>query len=385
LPYIGLFGRDVWEVGQSKGVISVRLDSDAGVGPWEPFQIDPTKYVYYGQHFLNGRTAEQNFGDPRVAALTLAVCAGDTAGIAQALKDGADPNGKGRDGDTPIFWTLDCENSAGLEALLKAGADPNYRLPVMTFARQDLFGKSQAPGRTSSYSAMYWAALMHKVQMLKLLLKYGGDSNAYKDSKYDETALVIAFEYGGRLEYISHDPHAWDEYYALLDSDKDVNRLPSGDAGVGDVGLEEAYNQTLAIYEASSGKFDKVEELLQRGYTYDPVDLAGVVQDWGLCSGCLPISPEKQATKSRILARLKKLGVYFPVPSRSDRWAGVRMLDDGTLNAHWGDLHSRHGVVEFDEIITKDDPRYQGLIDRVGGLKPGEQKIIKRRPDDARD
>ena len=65
--YIGARGRDVWEIGKNNGVASIRIVNTEGTGPWEKFQSDPSKYVYYSQHFLNGRTAEQNFADPKVA------------------------------------------------------------------------------------------------------------------------------------------------------------------------------------------------------------------------------------------------------------------------------------------------------------------------------
>jgi hypothetical protein len=298
---IGARDRDIWEIGKVSGAISVRLISVTQLGPWEPFQQDPSKYRYYGEHILNGHTAEQDFADPKVAALTRAAC-GDKAAIATALQNGADPNGKGVDGDTPLFWAVDCGNANGTEALLKAGADPNYRQPAV---QPQLLGNvsPSANSALDQYSATYEAAVATRnLAILKLLLKYGGDPNAFDDNPYDETALTMSWNIGNYLEGYKHDAHAWDEYYALLDVDKDINRLqPDG--------------QTLAMTEARSGQFDKVQELLQHGYSYELNALSAVVQNWGKCEGCVVLQ-EKAAARERLMEILKAKGVVFPIPAQ---------------------------------------------------------------------
>jgi uncharacterized protein len=302
--FIGSRGRDVWEIGRTGGTISVRLVSETGGGPWEKFQSDPTKYHYYGQHIFDGYTAEQNFADPEVAALTLGACAGDKIEIANALRRKADPNAKGRNGDTPLFWALDCGDLDGLEVLLKAGADPNYKLPGKAYTPPTGWG-DPLPLRTRRYSVTYAAALKNDLAALKLILRYGGDPNSFEDDERRKTALTCAFGRALSSEYVHHDPHAWDEYYLLLGADKNIN-------------FSSPYiGETIAEQAAMLERYDKVEELLHRGYTYKLEELGGIVENVINAAS----NPVQMAARARIIEFLKRKGVKFPTssPVRSAR------------------------------------------------------------------
>jgi len=333
---LGDRGLDVWEIGVVDGAVSVRSLSWSVIGPWEPFQSDRTKYKNYSQRYLDGRTISQDFPDPNDAALVSAACAGDRKGIIGALKAGANANAKGIEGDAPLFWTLECGKLESLETLLKAGADPNYRLAwkgqqtdIVTFPRQ--------------YSVLYNAVDIGDLNAVKLLLRFGGDPNTYDDNVNFGTALWSAF-YNAEYGENAHDAHAWDIYEALLDADKDINRIDS-------------LGQTIAITALQSRRFDKLEEILHHGYNHDLAGLAD--QIWHYAKS----STDPQVL--RVIAALKSKGV--DVPPRPVLIT-VRMEDDGSL-----DYFTENGRLH----ILKDDPRYDKLMAIVGPLEPGKQKTSK--------
>ena len=364
--YIGSRGRDVWEIGKKAGVVSIRMVSDEGVGPWEPFQKDPSKYRYYAEHFFDGRTAADDFADPKVARLTLAACNGDINAMSQALKDGADPNRKGRNGDTPLFWALDCNNLAGVEALLKAGADPNYRVPRQIYPLPDEWQHFGGPTtrETTSYSVLYTAIHNHMYSAVRLLLEHGADPSVSDDELVIFSTLVIGLT-DRQWDKRKGDFPNWDLRKALLDADMNIaNGCKSEDV------VDEF---------AVSGKYDLVEEFLKRGYNCELPDLA-----WAAGSFRRGVTVD-DAARLRVNDILKQRGVAFPPHSRIERWASVTMQDDASLLVHWGALHSQHGLIEPDQVINKDDPQYDTLIARVGGIKRGEKKDIVRQPGDARD
>jgi hypothetical protein len=364
--YIGANGHDVWEVGKIAGVASVRRVSEGGVGPWEPFENDRTQYRHYSQRLRDGRTAEENFVDPHTAALVLAACRGDASAMAKDLKEGADPNAKGAGGDTPVFWALACNNMTGLEGLLKAGADPNYQLPGTVLPTHDRDPSAPATYTVDNYSALHLAMSVHNFGAVKILLEYGGVTSANDADRTEHTTLYLG------LTDSTWDAHkgelpGWDLRQAVLDADKNLVR-----------GCE---TQPVVDRLAVGGRYDLVEELLKRGYDCELPDLAWdarMRQHW---------YPEDDSERLRVNEILKQKGVAFPPRSRFDRWAEVGMNTDGTLTVHWGDLHSRHGAVDPnpDQVIKKGEPFYDMLIARVGGLKPGEKKLIARHPDDATD
>jgi hypothetical protein len=293
-------------------------------------------------HTVGGRTAREAFSDPKLAALANAACTGDDMAIAQTLHDGADPNGRARLGDTPLFWAVDCANLTGIEALLKAGADPNYKAPHY-------------------FSATWVAARMSNPAPLKLLLKYGGDPNATSES--GETALWMALSLGV-------DGHGWENYYALLNAGANINRANS-------------VGRTIATEASALGSFDKVEELLNRGYDYDLVMLGGFVQNRQIDSSA---SPEMAAAKARVIEILKSRGVHFPVPAALTLYSGrARMDESKDLIIVWYGGTSKKGGTEikaYQQVIKPGQPGYEAILRRVGGLKPGYGKGVPRRSED---
>ena len=87
----------------------------------------------------------------------------------------------------------------------------------------------------------------------------------------------------------------WDNYYLLLSAGANINQVSDG--------------ATVAEFAAALGRFDKVLELLDRGYNGDLEDLGGLIE-----SRYIP--PEDQAlleARRRVELKLKQLGVHFPI------------------------------------------------------------------------
>jgi hypothetical protein len=244
---------------------------------------------------VRGKTAAQVFAEPGLAALARGACEGDLGAVDRALKAGADANGKGEWGLTPLLWAEMCGGVPGMEALLRAGADPNYRLA--------------GPG---GGAAVGFASQITNPAVLKLVLKYGGKPNTTIEGS-PHTALEMAFTVGWAGK-------GWDNYYALLDAGADINCVYEG--------------QTIALSAAALDRYDKVVELLDRGYHTDLIGLArsvtvseGVIQNGARLGAFLAqqnavtssegkvMSADVQAPYlAKVKAALIAKGLSFPVP-----------------------------------------------------------------------
>ena len=211
---------------------------------------------------------------------------------------------------------------------------------------------------------LFLAIRDHLFPAVRLLLQYGGDPSIADDERMLWSALPNGLTDRAWENHKAEMP-GWDLPKALLDADKNLTQGCKSEPLVDDLAVQQ--------------RFDLVEDILKRGYNCDLPDLA-----W-LARGYRRSSPQDDAARLRVNEILKQRGVVFPPHNRFDRWADVKLQDDGSLLVHWGDLHSRRGVLEPDQVIQKGEPHYDELIARVGGLKPGEKKLIERLPDDARD
>lgn len=218
------------------------------------------------EHQVAGKAAKDVFTDPGLAALADAACRGDGDAVATLVKAGTNSNGTGFQGATPLYWAITCENLVGMRALLKAGANPNQ-----------LNG-----GR---YSAVYQASTYRNPALLKLLLEFHGDPDAYS-RRSDETALMNALSLG-------IDTGNWENWDSLLKAGADVNKS------------NEVY-YTVAVKAVTLSRFDKVVELLDLGYKCDLPSLGSFIE---LREGVTGPTPATLAVKEA----LKKRGVTFPI------------------------------------------------------------------------
>jgi ankyrin repeat protein len=210
---------------------------------------------------IGGLTVEQAFPDPKAAALARAGCEGDIPRIKQLVAEGVSVEAKGKDDIHPLLWAMECHNHGGVRTLLELGADPNY-----------VYG--------GHASAIWIAAGEPDVEMLKLLIKHGGDVNRrYEDDNPLIRALVIGTEQGD-----------WKNYYLLLDAGADINQPGQLD-------------NTVAEYAVTLGQMNKISELLERGYSYHLDWLMGLVQN-------VVVDDAHEADRLRVIEMLEARGAH---------------------------------------------------------------------------
>ncbi len=99
-----------------------------------------------------------HFDDPKTVNLCTAVMAGDIDAIDKLVSDGVDVNFRGKDGMTPLLFSMGGFNKLGLERLMELGADPNLQTE-------------------NKDSYMRYAARANDIDYLKMGLSHGGDPN----------------------------------------------------------------------------------------------------------------------------------------------------------------------------------------------------------------
>lgn len=168
------------------------------------------------------------FSDPIQFRMVEAACLGDIDGARRSLDEGASVEAEGQDGVTPLLWVLRCHSLDGVRLLLERGADPDRLLR----------------GTPTSH----YAARLEDVRFLELFLQYGADPNASRPALFGsllDIALMRGIGEG-----------TWGQWDLLLRSGVDINRPDhNGD--------------TTAMKAARLNAYDRIIELLERGYSYD--------------------------------------------------------------------------------------------------------------------
>jgi hypothetical protein len=221
------------------------------------------------EHTFGGRTASEVFSDASVARFARAACEGRVDEMRRLLTDGVHPDAQGFEGMTPLLWAQNCGNIEGIRVLLEAGANPN--------------------GVTADLNPVLVAISVNNTEMLQLLLEHGGDPNAtWPNTQW--TALTLAYD-------VALDHRSWTNYDLLLASGADINRRYAG--------------STIAEFAAVLNGWEKVAELLDRGYNRDLDRLGGFAQ------GADPETMSKEQERWLAIVRneLERRNVRFPVPS----------------------------------------------------------------------
>ena len=223
------------------------------------------------EHRFKGFTAGEYFADTRLVALAKAGCEGDAAAVKRLVGEGVDVNGTGTNKMTPLIWAIHCQNIAGVKALLEAGANPNQKDNI---------------GLTPFLIAIDYDDQV----MLGTLIDH--KANLYEVGPGDNSAIVEAFVQGV-------DNEKWGNYYLLLDRGIDINHVYGRD-------LPNLRGITIARYAAALGRFDKIIELIERGYNRDLGELA-VAMHIHQTARELPAWEYKQ----KLIAILKERGVPY--------------------------------------------------------------------------
>lgn len=220
---------------------------------------------------LAGKTAADVFADPGVAQLARAGCEGRADDVQQLAQSGVVVDTRGLDDMTPLVWTEHCRNTAGAIALLDAGANPN--------------------GVTPSLHPVFVAVDIGDSEMLRILLDRGGSPNATLPMTA-WTALRLALS-------TALENGEWTSYEMLLESGADINRRYGGD--------------TIAEFAAALNAWDKVADLIERGYSRDLIRIGGFAQN----ADPAIMSPEQASWRDNVRTSLEERGVRFPVSSEA--------------------------------------------------------------------
>lgn len=214
---------------------------------------------------LYAATVTDIFGRGAVRDLARAAAAGNTNAVAQARHAGADPNARGKEGLTPLFWSIMANNAAGTSALLKAGANPNL------------------PMRLNNGKGFEWdeypvvIAAKGKPEVLKVLLENGGNPESTSH----------------RLSALRAAASCLDCVRLLIKHGANVNRRVE--------------DENVAFDAIATGYFDVVIYLLDHGFNLDLDDLAWRAQALG---GQTNLDPRKQ----QIVDMIKAKGIEPFVP-----------------------------------------------------------------------
>lgn len=227
-----------------------------------------TQQVACMEHKVGDKTTSDVFADDAMRRLAQAACEGDERAVRSAVQRGANPNGAGLRGITPLVWAVSCDSVVGVKALLAAGANPN-----------------QAIGDEYT-SVVYMAVRRNDPGPLKALLEAGADANVYS-LKSERTGISQALLHG----VDTGDWRQWELMLAKVDINRPYNK----------------FGETIAVRAANLNQFERVVQLLERGYSYRLAELGRSVET---AENLI----EPFATWQRkAIEMLKARGVVFPV------------------------------------------------------------------------
>ncbi|MCE7518344.1 ankyrin repeat domain-containing protein [Vreelandella titanicae] len=194
------------------------------------------------------------FSDPAQLALVEASDSGDINAMQRALDQGADPNAVGKDGMTPLFWSVTM--NANLEAfryMLAHGGDPNlvvvdesksgvstvyllyqaYKNPDPAFIEAALEAGADPNTLVHEESTLLFESMSDEyIEQIRILIAHGADVNFR--SKFGYTPLlnaVIGSEYKTALALLEAgaDPELLDTHErSVIDQVKSMHDRQSG-------------------------------------------------------------------------------------------------------------------------------------------------------------
>ena len=219
----------------------------------------------------------------------------------------------------------------GTGALVIGGAYfiPNVSAPWASMSQADanlFWGEASGPNgeRAPAALPLYQAVFAHDRQAVAGLLDHGTSPNALLYPKrwsplmvavaYQDRDMVhLLLQRGADINYVSNDPADYSPLgvavnAALSDALKRGGDHPNIDFSMfnylldagANVNVEFGYNKDIAIFAATLGQMDLVNELLARGYRRDLADLKGVLE-------VIHVNQDRQAAKDRAIATIDRI------------------------------------------------------------------------------
>lgn len=213
--------------------------------------------------------AKDFFTDPKIIELVKASEQGDIKKIYELVASKVDVNTVGKEGMTPLMWTLGKQNKEGLRALLTIGANPNF------------IG-------SQNVSVVTMAAGAEDPELLKIILENGGNPNI--KNYRGEPTLFTAIE-----------QRRWENMRLLLNYGADINAVD--DRG-----------ETAILRLATLNQFEQVAYLIEKGADFTIPNINGGTVALRVQERRLnPQLPHYQ-WQQKVRKMLEERGVKFPVP-----------------------------------------------------------------------
>lgn len=225
-----------------------------------------------------GRTAQEMFSDPRVAALADAAATGRIDEVERLVTAGVAVDALGYEDATPLTFAMLANgpnSTQGMEALLKLGANPNHRKADARYV--------------GGWPIVLFLSRAENPALLEVMLKYGANPDTREPV---ELASAREFPYEGDSLLIKSVMRPGN-VRALLRHDVDVNLRPQErPSAMG--------GRTAADMAASLGQFEVVELLLAQG--------ANAFNDIGHALQARRWSPDVEPRRVAILRQLHAKG-----------------------------------------------------------------------------
>jgi len=209
-----------------------------------------------------GKSIEETFVDKKVIQLVHELMDEDVPAIKQLISEGVDVNTVGLNYITPLAWAAAKMKYKSVATLLKAGADPHVQL-------------------TNDHSVFSMIVGGDKTKLLEVFIA-------------NSKALDVLSPKGMPLIQVAVFNSRWTHLDLLLDAGADINN-------------HNKYGINAAATAAALSDYDKVLYLLDRGYTYDLMDLAKSIQGSSSSKG------ERCEWKKKLVKKLQSKGIVFPI------------------------------------------------------------------------
>jgi ankyrin repeat protein len=209
-----------------------------------------------------------SFPDKKTAALASAAMDSNVKEIDSLLASGAQINGRGKGGITPLMWALYHLKKDGYRALLERHADPNLQ-------------------EDDGDSVMQWAAQLKDSTYLQLALEHGGNPNLINaQSAHDRSPLFSA---------IALTPDTTENVALLIKAGADMNLVsPTG---------------TPLTDAAGTNQYEVVYMLLQAGADYKQKDHSGTTVVWAIEHNNIDPQSDGFKWRQKVIDFLREHGV----------------------------------------------------------------------------